>query len=61
MKNLAIKKIEGSPFHQHYSFAKKLQNQSVISDMMRKTLLYEKVARKMLIKLTPGGLPIEEI
>jgi hypothetical protein len=53
-KNLAIKKIEGFPFHQHYSFTKILQNQSVITDMMRKTLLYEKVAHKMLVKLTPA-------
>jgi len=35
-------------------FAKKTQSQTVISEKLRKALLYEKGARKMLMKLTPG-------
>jgi len=37
-----------------YSFAKKIQGQTAIRQKLHKTLLYEKAARKMLMKLTPG-------
>jgi len=37
-----------------YSFAKKIQIQAVIRKKLQKTLLYEQVTRKMLVKLTPG-------
>jgi len=36
-----------------YSFAKKSQSQTVIREKLRKTLLYEKAALKMFVKLTP--------
>jgi len=35
-------------------FAKKLQTQILSSKKLSKKLLYEKAARKMLMKLTPG-------
>jgi len=37
-----------------YSFAKKFQSQNVSREKLVKTLLYEKVASKMLMKLTPA-------
>jgi len=37
-----------------YSFAKKIQSQTVIREKMRKTLSYKKVGCKMLLKLAPG-------
>jgi len=36
-----------------YSFTKKLQSQIVTREKLCKTLLYEKVMRKMLMKLIP--------
>jgi hypothetical protein len=36
-------------------FAKKLQTQMVSTQNLRKNLLYEKAARKILEKLTQGG------
>jgi hypothetical protein len=36
-------------------FAKKLQNQFVSTQKLRKKLSYEKAARKMMVKLTPAG------
>jgi hypothetical protein len=36
-----------------YTFANKLQSQTVIREKLSKALLYEKIARKMLMKLTP--------
>jgi hypothetical protein len=36
-----------------YSCTKKLQNQTVTREKLRKTLLCEKVANKMLVELTP--------
>jgi len=39
-------------FHQ-YSFAKRLQSQTLIREKLRKTLSYEKPAIKMLVKLKP--------
>jgi len=35
-----------------YSFAKKLQSQTVSSEKRQKTLLYKKAAYRMLVKLT---------
>jgi len=51
-----------SQFHQHFMsssfenifFPKKLQNQTLIREKLRKTLLYKKVSSKMLMKFTPG-------
>jgi len=37
-----------------YSFAKKLQSQTVIREKQRKIYLYKKAALEMLVKLTPG-------
>jgi len=37
-----------------YSFAKKLQSQTVNREKLCTTLSYEKAARKMLVKVTPG-------
>jgi hypothetical protein len=37
-------------------FTKKLQTQIVITEKQRKKLLYEKAARKILVKLTPDQL-----
>jgi len=37
-----------------YSFAKKIQSQTIIREMLRKALWYENVSSKMLMKLTPG-------
>jgi hypothetical protein len=34
----------------------KLQSQTEIREKLRKTLKYKKVARKMLMKLTPSGM-----
>jgi len=39
-----------------YSFAKKLQR-TIIREKLRKTPLYKKGVRKMLMKLTPGVDP----
>jgi len=39
---------------QRYSCAKKLQSQTVTREKLRKILLFEKCARQMLMKLTPG-------
>ena len=36
------------------SFDKKLQTQFLSTEKMRKKLSYEKAARKILVKLTPG-------
>jgi hypothetical protein len=36
-------------------YAKKLQTQFVSTEKLHKKLLYEKAARKILLKLTPGG------
>jgi len=36
-----------------YSCAKKLQIQTVIREKLRKTIVHEKAARKILVKLTP--------
>jgi len=41
-------------FLRQYTFAKKTQSQTVIREKLRKALLYEKGARKMSMKLTPG-------
>jgi len=43
-----------------YSFSKKLQSQTVIREKLRKTLLHEKAALKMLGRLTPclSGNPV---
>jgi len=43
-------------FHQHFinNFRKKIQSQIVRWEKLRKTLLHEIVAHKMLVKLTPG-------
>jgi len=38
-----------------YSFAKKLQSQTVYRENLHKAFLYEKGAHKMLMKLTPGS------
>jgi len=38
-----------------YSFAKKLQSQTVIKEKLCKTLSYKKGTHKMLMKLTPEG------
>jgi len=44
-------------FYEHllsqYSFAKKLQRQTVIREKLRKELFYLKVVHRMLVKLTP--------
>jgi len=37
-----------------YSFAKKIQRQTITREKLRKTLLYEKDTHKMLMKLTPA-------
>ena len=37
-------------------FAKKLQTQTVSTEKLRKTLLYEKAAHKKLVKLAPGTM-----
>ena len=48
-----------STFYAHffcqYFGAKKLQSQNVTREKMHNLLLYEKHARKMLMKLTPAG------
>ncbi len=58
-----------SQFHQHisssfyagrYSFAEKLQSQTV-REKLHKTLLYEKGLSKILMKLTPGHVDHEEL
>jgi hypothetical protein len=41
-------------------FAKKLQTQIVSGEKLGKKLLYEKAARKILVKLTPGRLAGKE-
>ncbi len=41
-------------FHQ-YSFAKKVQTQTVNREKLHKTLSYKKVALKMLVKWTPNS------
>jgi hypothetical protein len=40
----------------HNPFTKKLQTQIVSTSKLHKKLLYEKAARKILVKLTPGML-----
>jgi len=55
-----------SQFHQHFiscfcvniHLTKKLQSQSVITEKLWETLLYEKSAHKMLVKLTPAVLHV---
>ena len=51
-------KIISTTFYEYifcqYSFAKKIQTQSVSRDKLLKTLLYEKAHYKMLLKLTLG-------
>jgi len=37
-----------------YSFAKKIQRQTITREKLRKTLLYEKDTHEMLMKLTPA-------
>jgi hypothetical protein len=41
-------------FLRQFSFAKKITILNVSTEKLRKTLLYGKAARKMLVKLTPG-------
>jgi hypothetical protein len=49
-------------FHQHFMssfcakiFLPKITNPNVCTKKLRKKLLYKKAARKILVKLTPGG------
>ena len=44
-----------------YSFAKKIPTQTVSREKLLKSILYEKDARKMLVKLTPVGPPGTEV
>ncbi len=54
--------VNCNQFHQHFTSSfcansllpKKLQSQTASAEKLRKALLYKKVARKMLMKLTPG-------
>jgi hypothetical protein len=51
-----LEQISSTFFEQllrQYSLAKKFQSQTVIREKLRKILLYEKGAHKILMKLTP--------
>jgi hypothetical protein len=45
-----------SPFGAHILSPKKAQSQTVIREELHNSLLYEKFASKMLMKLTPDSL-----
>jgi len=64
LSKMLVKLTISSTFYEQllrrYSFAKKLQSQTVTREKLCESLSYEKVLRKMLVNLTPERTKSEE-